>query len=472
MKLKLLVLLLLCSVTNIFSQGAVIQGDEMLCPNSTGTAIVMGFIPYDTYQWQVKQYGATEFTDIEGATNSTFTYDAYTYSVTTIRAKVTQNGETLYSNELFIDSMVFLPIFYSTETTGNVTFDADTLSYVLCDGATVVNTVGQPYTNVQWYKDGEPIAGATQQSYTITTPGTYYAVAAPESCPDSTQTTLPCSVVACSTSEVTAPVIDGDLMLCPNTNGTAQVTNNQTYDTYQWYFKYWFLSDDFAPIEGATSASFTYDWYTYDQALFKLVVTRDGQTYESNTIQIDSHNWAGLLVNHTFNEDEVYVNPDNGNFMMCPGSSIQNTVGSPYTIVQWYKDGEPIEGATATTYTFTEPGVYTVTAAPAICPESTSTTLEIVVELRTDCEAGVNNRSFAGNITLYPNPASSILNVQLNNNTTADAYVIYDVTGKQLATGSLNGNLNGINIDNLAAGSYLIKISSANGQATRMFAKQ
>ena len=269
-----------------------------------------------------------------------------------------------------------------------------------------------------------------------------------------------------------APTIEGDLMLCPYTNGTAEITNNQTYETYQWYYKYWFLNGEYEAIDGATSASFTYDWMTYDQALLKVVVTLNGQEYESNTLQIDSYAWAGLLVESNWTENEVYVHPDNGHFMMCPGSSITNSVGSPYISFQWYKDGEAIEGATESTYVFTEPGAYRVVASPDVCPDSTTTGPEMIVELRDDCTAGTENPELKNSITLYPNPASGVLNVQLGNNVSAEGYTIYDVTGKQLTTGSLNGNLSSINIEALAAGSYLIKVNGANGQATKLFVKQ
>src|SRR6478672_5674323 len=93
-----------------------------------------------------------------------------------------------------------------------------------------------------------------------------------------------------------APTISGDTMLCPNTSGTASITTDMPYDSYQWYWRYWFTSDPFVAISGADAASFTYDWFTYDQAQLKVVVTLNGQTYESNVIQIDSYAWVGLTV--------------------------------------------------------------------------------------------------------------------------------------------------------------------------------
>src|SRR5690606_6853911 len=112
----------------------------------------------------------------------------------------------------------------------------------------------------------------------------------------------------------------GDVMLCPDSNGTASVTSTTVYDTYQWYYKYWFTSDEFQAIDGADSATFTYDWDTYDQALLKVVTTLDGTTYESNTIQIDSYNWASLFLSYELGEN-VTFDSDTEVFTLCEGTS-------------------------------------------------------------------------------------------------------------------------------------------------------
>ena len=43
------------------------------------------------------------------------------------------------------------------------------------------------------------------------------------------------------------PQIQGDLMLCPYTDGTATVME-PIYDSYQWYSKYWFTPDEFVEV--------------------------------------------------------------------------------------------------------------------------------------------------------------------------------------------------------------------------------
>ena len=184
------------------------------------------------------------------------------------------------------------------------------------------------------------------------------------------------------------PTIEGDIMMCPYTNGTASITNDTQYDTYQWYSKYWFTNDPYVAIDGATSASFTYDWLTYDQSLLKVVVTKNGQTFESNAIQIDSYQWSGLLimnelqgnVHFEYNEETL-----ESWYVMCTGAKIVQTVLEPFVTAQWYKDGQPIPGATSLTYVITEPGAYNVVAGVAVCPDATSTSQVLNVIASDDC---------------------------------------------------------------------------------------
>jgi len=465
---------LLFAASFAFAQAPAITGDVMLCPDTNGTATITGSGTYDTYQWQVKFYGEDEYADVDGATSETFTYDAYNYTLANIRVVVTIGAETYISNSIFVDQYAWSSLTVMHSFNENVSGDGNG-GFLLCPGGQITNTVGMPYSAAQWFKDGVAIPGATGITYVITEPGEYYVSAAPGFCPQSVSNSLPITVginTNCS-PQTGAPVIAGDIMLCPYTNGTAQVTNETEYDTYQWYVSAFFTDDVFEPIEGATSESFTYDWYTYDQAIFKLVVTLDGETYESNTIQIDSHNWASLTFGSEFSEGVV---PDDATYtyLICEGDFITNTLTSPYdSSIQWYRDGEAIEGATEGTYIITEPGSYHVVAAPAVCPNATSSTIlnPLVVSWNPDCTAGVDDISAKDEFIIYPNPASSSLNLQLPQSSLLNEYTIFDVTGKKLMSGSVNTSASAINISGLAAGTYIIKLNGGQTQATKMFVK-
>lgn len=266
-----------------------------------------------------------------------------------------------------------------------------------------------------------------------------------------------------------APVIEGDVLLCPWTNGTATVTNGQTYDTYQWYYKYWFLSDDFEAIPDATSETFTYDWYTYDQALFKLVVTINGETYESNTIQIDSYAWVSLSVMQEASEN-VTFDPNSESYLICDGDTITNTLTSPYNVAQWYKDGEAIPGATEMTYVITEPGTYYVIAAPDFCPNSTSTSLSINVSENPDCSLSTNNPEFE-HIALANNPVKNLLTLQNMNNVSVKGVSIYNMAGQKIGDYELENNTS-VNVSSLPAGVYFLKLMLTEKTIQLKFVKQ
>lgn len=465
MKKILLSALALMMVSLSFAQQPQIQGDTMLCPEGNGTAYVANDMAYDSYQWYVDFYPHDTFVAVTGATESSFTYDAYNYSVAKIKVVTTVGANTYHSNELLIDSMVFLPIFYSTETEGNAYFDGNTGQYVICGGSdAVVNMIGGPYGNVQWFKDGAPIPGATQQQYAITTPGTYYAVASPQGCPELQETTLECVVVWCASNQ--GPVIAGDVMLCPDTNGTAGTITNNAYDTYQWYADF-YPYGEFEAINGATDESFTYDWETYDQAKLKLVVTLGGETLESNIIQIDSYQWASMTIAATVTE-EVSFNDIDQVWELCEGGGFTNTVNSPYTEnIQWYKDGIAIDGATQSSYTITAAGSYTVTAGPEVCPDNTATSLPIIVEMK-ECNLGSENPQ-TSQFAIYPNPATSIITIA--NAEAHSSYAIYDVTGKKIISGTINNNNPVIAVDALEAGTYLLQLTGEQTRASQLFIK-
>lgn len=269
-----------------------------------------------------------------------------------------------------------------------------------------------------------------------------------------------------------APVISGDTMMCPYTNGTASVVGSQTYDSYQWYFKYWFLSDEFQPIEGATNSAFTYDWMTYDQAVFKVEVTLGGQTYTSNEIQIDSYNWVPMSVSFEL-APNLSINPENGSVMLCDGTSVELQLSSPFTEnINWFKDGVLIPDETSTTLIVSEPGVYHVSAAPEMCPDNTASNAStpVIVESDSGCQLNVNqpNKML---ISVYPNPANDLVYIKSDFGD-IESVVIYSMTGQQMLRRVGHGNLTEISIADLASGIYILETLSAETIRRTKFVRQ
>ena len=73
-------------------------------------------------------------------------------------------------------------------------------------------------------------------------------------------------------------------------------------------------------------------------------------------------------------------------------------------------------------------------------------------------------------INVYPNPANSILNVELLDNREA-TYAIYNVLGQQVLNGSINRTAT-INVDTLSNGLYLVKINDGQKELVERFIKE
>jgi hypothetical protein len=70
--------------------------------------------------------------------------------------------------------------------------------------------------------------------------------------------------------------------------------------------------------------------------------------------------------------------------------------------------------------------------------------------------------------SVWPNPANSVLNVNLNETLTDDASVVfYDIQGREVLKNSLMAAQSAINIDKLSAGVYMVKVTQAGKQQVK-----
>jgi len=264
------------------------------------------------------------------------------------------------------------------------------------------------------------------------------------------------------------PDIEGDLILCPNTNGTAYVTN-PVFDTYQWYFRYWFPANQpFVPIEGATFSTFTYDWYTYDQAQLKVVATLNGQTLESDTIQIDSYNWASMTIMWDESTPGLHYDWDNNIFFLESGYVFPLDLQLPYSQnIQWYKDSEIIQGANNSHFEITGPGLYYVSAGPNVCPDNIASSPVFDVQ----AYVGTNNIE-VGSVNIYPNPAEDYLILNSPANEKFEKFTLSDLSGRVLQEGPLTSSEARIDIISLKPGTYLMKMEGEHGPVLRKIMKK
>jgi hypothetical protein len=68
------------------------------------------------------------------------------------------------------------------------------------------------------------------------------------------------------------------------------------------------------------------------------------------------------------------------------------------------------------------------------------------------------------NATIYPNPATNVLNIRLNEPSGKGLFVIYDSQGKAIKSVAMNDNQSSIDISELSSGIYFFTFSNEKGE--------
>lgn len=90
-----------------------------------------------------------------------------------------------------------------------------------------------------------------------------------------------------------------------------------------------------------------------------------------------------------------------------------------------------------------------------------------------DTLLGINDFNSNLGIHLYPNPTSSLLNVELNASEANLTFQVFDILGKQVFKRMGNSeNLSKIHVSNFENGLYFIKISAGDKSETKRFIKK
>jgi hypothetical protein len=111
-------------------------------------------------------------------------------------------------------------------------------------------------------------------------------------------------------------------------------------------------------------------------------------------------------------------------------------------------------------------GTYTITLTATDEYGNTST---CDFELIVDTVAGVDDNSLDSGVTLYPNPASSVVNLVNKTNISLDTMTMFDVNGKQVNQVNLR-DMQGekaVDISSLAAGVYIVQIVGDNASTVK-----
>lgn len=81
------------------------------------------------------------------------------------------------------------------------------------------------------------------------------------------------------------------------------------------------------------------------------------------------------------------------------------------------------------------------------------------------------NFQLENHVLLYPNPASTLINIELENST-ASKVTIFDMNGRKLKSVNIFNKKTAINISNLISGTYLMEITTDKGTVCKKIVKR
>jgi hypothetical protein len=230
--------------------------------------------------------------------------------------------------------------------TPTITPDATTF----CEGSNVRLTSSSASGN-QWYLNGNPIGGATNQSYLGNASGAYTVTVTASGCTSAPSTATTLTVNSIPATPAITP--NGPTAFCQG--GSATLTSSSASDN-QWY-----LNGN--PIGGATNQAYI------------ATASGDYTTTVATSGCSSSSAPTTVTVNTTPSKPLITAG---GPATFCNGGSVTLSTNSA-TGIQWYLDGTPISDAHSQNYSATAAGSYTAIVNALGCASAASDPISVTV---------------------------------------------------------------------------------------------
>ena len=297
----------------------------------------------------------------------------------------------------------------------------------LCTGGSVNFSTNVGAYTYQWYKNNNPIGGATTANYTATTAGNYHVVI---SVPGGCSVSSVQKTVTVNAAPFVDIVGDGPFAFCTGNTLTLSVDSISGH-TFQW-------KKNNVNIGGAI--------YRH------LSVTTPG------TYVVRVTNACGLISRDTVICTEV-INPSpnvtaSGPLTFCAGQSVTFTAAVFAGVShQWKKNNIDIAGAVNSTYTATQSGTYSVKQTANGCVKNSSNKI-----VNVNCREGeflAENYS----VEIFPLPIQSGATIVVRGdvNYSEVSFQLFDLTGKLIHQFGADGITTHFDKGSLMSGMYLLK---------------
>lgn len=277
---------------------------------------------------------------------------------------------------------------------------------------------------VNWYLDGNLLAGVSGNEWFIAQSGAVTATTTSEAgC-----TSAPSEALVILVSPLPEePVLSasGPLAICPGNSVELHVSTQSGMDV-QWFV-------DGQLVIGATGQSLITD----TPGTYTVVATNGSGCGTASDASLIVEVLEAPAVPIIAQVDEDLVTTGTGEF-------------------QWYLNGQLIVDATESTYTPAVSGSYTVTVTNAAGCSSTSVPFVFV-------HTGIDHLETAV-LRLQPNPNKGRFTLDVPQQT-GQRFEVCDLSGKTLRSGDLRPGRNAIDLGSLAEGVYFLRATNASGES-------
>lgn len=292
---------------------------------------------------------------------------------------------------------------------------------VFCEGDTVILSVVEVAgVSYQWSLYGEAIDGATGPVLFVDTSGVYTVAGTSSGCSSASSDA---AIVTIEPLFAPGIIAQGDTTFCEGGSVSFDANAPMGID-HQWYL-------DGSPIPGATGLNYTAEV----SGSYTLVVTSlAGCVSDMSDAVVVTEN--PLPPQPVITQDgEVLVTDGDGTF-------------------QWMLDGNPIDGATDSTYLPTANGNYNVTFTDANGCSSISDAFAFI-------STAVSNATDANGFGLYPNPTGGAFFITMIDQPAAGARVeVLDAAGRMVMSQNMLSRTVTVDMTGREAGLYLVRVVS------------